>query len=567
MLRMLIPAVIKACVLMAASLILSVSYAQSPMNNERDHSDTNMSIGKSLYEGTHATYQATQPSGVKRVRDARDASMALPTEQSACIACHRPSGLGSFEGGVAVPPIAGHLLFNAYDTATAKRYKFAYNLRIRPAYSEADLRTLLATGRTPDGRQLSPLMPRYDFNDSEVAALSSHLKSLSAERAPGVSEDMVTFATITTDEVPQSDVDDLMNTLNMFFTTKNAGTRGEFGRRAQAQRKEQIMYLRHRNWQLRHWQLSGAPSTWAAQLDALWAREPVFAVLSGLSGQTWQPVQDFCARTATPCLLPMVDLPPQAENFYSVYFTRGVVAQAAQALQYAKAEIKLAAGSPVWVSTSDDAAGQQQKLAIQAQVSKAGFTTAASAEQASLVLRTWVQQSANTPSPVVSQKHEILLGGTTQNWQILSANSNIYSRVYVDKPLNLDIKNDNLSGQGTPLMASDFRLGPDAKQATLRSNVWLKSRGLNPHNPTIAQGALFAATLATESLMHVDDKFSREYCVEKLEHNMENIPPMTAYERLSIGPKQRFASKQVHISSSWPPPGHTQEAPVTLKKP
>lgn len=56
--------------------------------------------------------------------------------------------------------------------------------------------------------------------------------------------------------------------------------------------------------------------------------------------------------------------------------------------------------------------------------------------------------------------------------------------------------------------------------------------------------ALLAATIAVEMLMHVDDKFTREYCIEKLEHNLENMPPMTAYPRLAIGPGQRFATRR-----------------------
>ncbi|MFO1267019.1 MAG: hypothetical protein U1F67_09765 [Rubrivivax sp.] len=47
--------------------------------------------------------------------------------------------------------------------------------------------------------------------------------------------------------------------------------------------------------------------------------------------------------------------------------------------------------------------------------------------------------------------------------------------------------------------------------------------------------------------MHVDERFSREYCLEKLEHNLENMPPMTAYPRLSLGPGQRLAAKNVWL--------------------
>jgi cytochrome c553 len=499
--------------------------------------DNPTSIGKALYEGNHPLY--TTPG---RVRDARDANIKLPPTQAACIACHRASGLGSFEGGVAVPPIAGHLLFAAYDTATTKRYNFPNLLRVRPAYTQEHLRTLLATGRTPDGAQVSALMPRYDFSAAEVAALSQHLNTLSAGRPPGVSDQQVLFATITTDDVSASDTQDLLNTLNAFFVTKNAGTRNEFGHRAQAERKEQVMYLRHRTWALRHWQLKGEPSTWKAQLDALWEKEPVYAVLTGLSGQSWQPVHDFCTRTATPCLLPMVDLPPQAEDFYSIYFSRGLQAQAEQAVKQLVSAEKGHKNEhkDVLLITANDAKSAQQREAITSTLKAMGLNALAKPSASNTLLATLSTLDAQATTQqlralnvlALEQFPVILLGGATHGPLNTSAKSNI--------PITVS---DNL-----PLWsASDYVGGDKARSALTRPRVWLNSRGVKVGNPLIAANAIYVATLAVESLMHVDDKFSREYCIEKLEHNLENVPTMTAYERLAIGPKQRFASKQVQL--------------------
>ncbi len=503
--------------------------AQDVRNDGNNHT----SIGKSLYEGTHELYLAPHT----RVRDARDANIQLPAAQAACIACHRASGLGSFEGGVAVPPIAGHLLFAAYDTATTRRYGFANALRVRPAYTEDHLRTLLATGRTPDGQQVSPLMPRYDFSSAEVAALSQHLNTLSAGRPPGVSDKEVLFATITTDDVAAADVQDLLNTLNAFVVTKNAGTRNEFGRRAQAERKEQIMYLRHRSWGLRHWQLHGEPGTWKAQLDALWAAEPVYAVLTGLSGQSWQPVHDFCTRTATPCLLPMVDLPPQEEDFYSIYFSRGLPGQAAQALKQLAAQSQ---NKDVLLLTPDDAQGRQQRDAISLTLKAIGLNvvTKQTASNALLAALSTLNAEATAAqlkalnNSVLLASPIILLGGAFHELDNTIAYSNISSAVY---------KNHSFWS------ASDYLGGDKARAALTRPRAWLTSRGVKVSNPLIASNAIYVAMLAVESLMHVDDKFSREYCIEKLEHNLENVPTMTAHERLAIGPKQRFASKQVQL--------------------
>jgi hypothetical protein len=77
------------------------------------------------------------------------------------------------------------------------------------------------------------------------------------------------------------------------------------------------------------WQLTGAPGTWEAQLDQRMRTAPVFAVISGLGGATWEPVHRFCERQAVPCLLPNVDLPAAGpDDIYSVYFSKGVLLEA-----------------------------------------------------------------------------------------------------------------------------------------------------------------------------------------------------------------------------------------------
>jgi hypothetical protein len=171
-------------------------------------------------------------------------------------------------------------------------------------------------------------------------------------------------------------------------------------------------------------------------------------------------------------------------------------------------------------------------------VSKAGYRVASQAETAALSLSSLSQAdtAARLQQLNAAANQVILLGGVSQKALIMSAKANIDGSVSAAKPI---------------FIASDFMAQQAARSAMTRGNVWLKARAVKAQNAYIATGALFAATLATESLMHVDDKFSREYCVEKLEHNLENMPPMTAYERLSIGPKQRFASKQVHMHV-WP---------------
>src|SRR5262249_50288346 len=46
-------------------------------------------------------------------------------------------------------------------------------------------------------------------------------------------------------------------------------------------------------------------------------------------GKNWAPVHRFCERARVPCLFPNVEAPVEAErDFYSVYFSRGVLLEA-----------------------------------------------------------------------------------------------------------------------------------------------------------------------------------------------------------------------------------------------
>ncbi|MFO1267020.1 MAG: hypothetical protein U1F67_09770 [Rubrivivax sp.] len=163
--------------------------------------------GRALYEGRHPALSATLPGA---------SHAALPVQQAACVATTGPAGSGSFEGEAAVPPISSGLLARPFDPATTRRYGPAARpgeeggLRVRPAYDAAALHRLLTEGRTPDGRVLGPLMPRYALRLRHGASLLAFLNALGTQPTPGVDDDVVHFATITGDDVPSPDAADAL---------------------------------------------------------------------------------------------------------------------------------------------------------------------------------------------------------------------------------------------------------------------------------------------------------------------------------------------------------------------
>lgn len=479
--------------------------------------DALVARGKAIYFGTDES--------IARAGSATLQGAPVPPASAACVTCHRPSGLGSTEARLLVPPIAGPLLFNPLLPQTGHRLPWASRDRTRPAYDEATLLRALNDGFAPDGLALLPPMPRYRFELTDVAALAAYLRTLGVPMAPGVSREEIVFATVTTPDVPASQVADLLGTLRVYFREKNAGTRHEIGRRGQAQRTESTMYSRFRRWRLEHWPLEGEPATWRAQLDARYRAEPVFALLSGISYDDWTPVHAFCEDTHTPCLLPNAWMPPAQEDFYSIYFSPGLAAEANALAQ------SLAGVREVLVWTEDSGAGTRQGAAIRAAFNAHGIAVASRKPRADDTVVTAL------PSSEVEARYRAL-GHPPRRVYVLGG-------ALAELPDSWAPADEGLRLRGT--LVTPFGQGERTERQLARARAWLKQREMQPESEKIASNALLAAVLTAETLMHIDDRFTREYLVEKLEHNLENIPPMTAYPRLSIGPSQRFAAKAVHL--------------------
>ena len=247
--------------------------------------------------------------------------------EAACVSCHRRSGLGSVEGNIVVPPITGKFLFTSDETPLAtmdQRRRKSFNQTHEP-YDEAGFARAIRRGIAIDGRTMQVVMPHYALDNTELRALTTYLRQLSAEWSPGVTEDNIRLATVIAPGVNAARRQALLDTLRSAVAQKNGSTAP--GRRHMVSPAE-MMSRSERNWQLDVWELQGEPSTWAAQLAENYRRQPVFALVSGLTESTWQPVHDFCSREAVPCWFPSVDLPAAPENFYNVYFSRGVMLEA-----------------------------------------------------------------------------------------------------------------------------------------------------------------------------------------------------------------------------------------------
>ena len=254
-----------------------------------------------------------------------------------CKTCHRRSGLGAVEGTDNVPSIAGRFIFSDDPRAIVSmnfRTVKNFNQRHEPLTDDT-FGAAVREGKHVTGRELSPIMPRFDFSDAEIRGLTSYLRTLSVSWSPGVEAHTVHLATVITPDVSPQRKEVFLQTLKAAVNQKN----GNFapGMRTMSSAAE-MMLNTNRYWDLQVWELQGAPHTWGAQLAERYRAQPVFALVSGFGAGQWAPVHEFCENQRVPCWFPSVDATPKRANndFYSLYFSQGVGVEAEVLTLYLK---------------------------------------------------------------------------------------------------------------------------------------------------------------------------------------------------------------------------------------
>lgn len=238
---------------------------------------------------------------------------------AACVNCHRRSAQGGIEGSLLIPPVTAATLyrdglFAAHaGVATDPRAPLEPRYLVRHAYDRRLLARALREGLDSDGRVLADPMPRFDFDDGEVAALAAWLESRSAGDS-GIGAQGPRFWVVTTATADPARVDAVRAVVRAFAADVLAPAPP---------------------WQLRWFDLARDPQALERAL-ADGSPRPL-ALLSGAAGEDWGPVAALCEREELPCLLPSLASPPAAPaalvRQYSLYLSDGLAAEAAALAQ------------------------------------------------------------------------------------------------------------------------------------------------------------------------------------------------------------------------------------------
>ena len=490
-----------------------------------------------LIEQGRRIYEAGQlGSGEPLTADRGEAGIAAMGRAAACINCHQKSGFGLFEAANLVPPLTGPSLFaKAEPRAQLPRrakgiehQEFAF--LTRPPYDASSLAKALREGVSPTGYRFQYLMPRYALNDADMAALIAYLRQLSSQPSPGIDPTVAHFATV-------------------IAPNQDAGRRGAFIEVLQACfRERHSAEAGGHAWQLHVWELAGPPDTWEAQLEAKYNAQPIFALVSGLGGDAWEPVHRFAQSLKMPSLFPNLDVAPAAEqDAYSFYFSRGMILEAEVLGQY-------------FIETAG-ASGLNRVVQLDLEGS-AGSKAAAALEnvlkpQAIAVVERVLKGA--TPDEIVANLSDIT---ATDMLVIWLEQSQLTALAQVPPPAAGHVM---LSGwqsgfESAPLPAEWKRIAsmvypvdaPQRRAARFEFNLrpWLRKHAIAHPDEILLGNTLAACNLLSESMSRLKGHFFRDYLVETIQNyptGMGNAPASQAFPRFGLGPGQRYSSKGAYI--------------------
>jgi mono/diheme cytochrome c family protein len=532
------------------------------------------------------------------LRGIRDGDMVSGPE-AACVNCHRRSGLGMVEGTVGVPPITGRALFGGGDPVLVRmdrRFDQALSMQ-HPPYDQAALAAAVRDGRQPSGRAMHALMPRYSLTDTQLLAVSAYLKTLSNAWSPGVDADSIHVATVIAPGVAPARRKAFLATMTTLLNQININVKSSH-RQKMVSAIERRLGSR-RKLDLDVWDLSGPSSTWGEQLARRQQEKPVFAVLSGLSQDEWQPVQNFCESSRVACWFPSVDLVPAdaAQSQYSLYFSAGIAIEAevlarklgvtgGRVVQLVAADpvarrgaaamrSALAAGSATPNQAVIDVDASQGVVAVNAAIAELG-------KQDALVL--WLRAAdLKALAGLSATRASVFASATLAGGEQLELPMALRQQATLVQPLEVErLRNSNLARFNLWLSAMKI----PAVDTRMQSEVYFATRSLvatvhgmlnNLHTDYLIERA--EATLSMFETMQVQDEI-KDMMMAPMNKRQLSLTPLTAaekaamaatakaqsehleemrkrggttvYPRLSLGQGQRFASKGAYLETLNP---------------
>jgi hypothetical protein len=492
-------------------------------------------IGRRIY------MEGILPSG-KPLLGKRLNSVQVEGATAACESCHRRSGMGGLEGNIVSPPISGRFLLAKKEDRAIALMDTRAPKNITKAHNPYDLKSFsktLAEGINVGGQTLNPLMPRYNLNNQEINALIAYLKQLSVDLSPGVGKDSLHFATIITPDVDVKKRETLVSMMRTAFTQRNATQENYSGR---MRMPLDLIPRTQRDWRLTVWELQGDASTWEKQLADFYQKDPVFAVISGVSESTWEPVQSFCQQQKLPCLLPSIPLSPAKTDYFTLYYSRGVALEMDVLAKHLLAQEKNAPHRLIQIYRDD----KLFKNTAQA------FSESMNGLGIQIETRTLPPETAGLADVFkdISPEDALVLW---LNPEDLAKVSNALPKLPAPTYLSGVLAQEHYdlipkSWINDLQVIYPYELGAKRQKVEHTLNAWLKTWKLPLVNAVFQSEVFFNLLFVTDLTSQMLDNLYRDYMIERAEDMLSLGTNVSAYPHLSLARGQRIASKGAYIA-------------------
>jgi ABC-type branched-subunit amino acid transport system substrate-binding protein len=485
-----------------------------------------------------------------------EGDLAVEGTQFSCSSCHMRGGFGSYEGRLITPPVNGNSLYqpryggglSGLSQAEWERVPKHYRSTIlRPAYTDQTLAAAIRDGVNPAGRVLDAVMPRYQLGERDLAVLIAYLKGLSSAFEPGVTDTTLRFATVIAGEVKPAERAAMLAPLERYLEDRNNQAKPFETRRNNYGWGAEGMDRDFRRLSLARWELKGAPETWRVQLEDLYRKEPVFALLGGISSGDWKPIHEFSEAHRIPCILPVTDFPVISENdWYTLYFSKGLYQEGEAAARFLFDTADSARDRPVLEIVEESREGRALAAGFdktwQSLGGKAPATRRIKAGEA-LPPGLLKELAAYDKPPVI-----VLWAGP----RAVAGLEELYGRTERPEMIYLSSSMMKQSLMKLPASLRDFtylsypyRLPDEKDRYSAYAKAWLVSRKVPLDESRIATRMYSLMSLITPMLMHLKRNFYRDNLLDVISMFPDQLSP--DYERLSFGPGQQYASKGCYI--------------------
>jgi hypothetical protein len=486
-----------------------------------------------------AIYRAGILDDGRQLTGLRSDGIRVSGASAACVNCHRASGMGGAEGNMLVPPVVGSILMSpgrrplgGYARSSPSVSRLANPAFTRVGYTADTFARVMVEGRRQTGEFMAYLMPRYELDERSLNQLMAYLNTLKVGDARGVDRDALHLATIVTADAPAAEQEATVAIISKCLAERSPRRVAED--------------TPVRPWQHHIWRLGTNPAAWPQEMAQYQREQPVFAVVSGISGGAWLPIHRFCEREGLPCVLPnTASIDSREASHWSFYFSQGVSLEASAMANLLVEQppdggwrriVQLVTDSEASRLAAASLRTRLHELHIQAEIKElrydhADIQTLISALTTQDALVLWLEPAALrylTTTAAPPHGTQLAISG-----ELSGLDEAPVHRSWREHALML-----------YPYEQAARRSG----RIVLNAGNWMASQGL-AIDPTLnrLQGNTYSTCeVATRALRMMRERYSRQYFMELLEASDE-AGVATAYPRFTLGPDQRVGSRGAYI--------------------